>query len=109
MCLRDISLVPRHQEDQIYVELSWGSCIMQCAQSPEDKIMNDPTKDNRFSFVEADQFFYFDKSKIRYIHIGKIEPDIYNLIIEFIQEINANGVAIKQIVDKATKIEPNDN
>ena len=77
--------------------------------TPEDKIMNDPTKDNRFSFVEADQFFYFDKSKIKYIHIGKIEPDIYNLITDFIQEINANGTEIKQIIDKATKIEPSDD
>ena len=39
MCLRDISLVPRCQEDLIYVELSWGSCIMQCAQSLEENII----------------------------------------------------------------------
>lgn len=72
----------------------------------DDKIMDaDKNYDNRFSYVEADQFFYFDKSKIKYIHIGRLEPDIYNLIIDFIQEMNSNGVLIKQIVDKATKIE----
>ena len=72
----------------------------------EDKIMNSSkTNDNRYSYVEADQFFYFDKSKIKYIHIGTLEPDIYNLIIEFIEEISQSGVQIKQILDKATKIE----
>lgn len=72
----------------------------------DDKVMDtDKNYDNRFSYVEADQFFYFDKNKIKYIHIGRLEPDIYNLIIDFIQEMNSNGVLIKQIVDKATKIE----
>lgn len=74
--------------------------------SEDDKIMNsDKDSDNRYSYVEADQFFYFDKSKTKYIHIGVLEPDIYNLIIEYIQELNNNGVLIKQIVDKASKIE----
>lgn len=74
--------------------------------STDDKIMNEgKDKDNRYSYVEADQFFYFDKGKIRYIHIGSLEPDIYDLIVEFIQELSENGIRIKQIVDKATKIE----
>lgn len=76
----------------------------------DDKIMNEgKEQDNRYSYVEADQFFYFDKNKINYIHIGKIEPDIYNLIIEFIEEISNEGIQIKRILDKATKIELNDN
>ena len=71
-----------------------------------DKIMDGgKSSDNKYSFVETDQFFYFDKSKIKYIHIGTLEPDIYNLIIEFIEEISQSGVQIKQILDKATKIE----
>lgn len=74
--------------------------------STDDKIMNEgKDNDNRYSYVEADQFFYFDKGKIKYIHIGSLEPDIYDLIIEFIQELNDNGVRIKRIFDKATKIE----
>lgn len=72
----------------------------------DDKIMNEgKSSDNRYSYVEADQFFYFDKNKIKYIHIGTLEPDIYNLIIEFIEEISQDGVRIKRILDKATKIE----
>lgn len=71
-----------------------------------DKIMDEgKSSDNRYSFVEADQFFYFDKDKIKYIHIGTLEPDIFNLIIEFIEENSQDGVQIKRILDKATKIE----
>ena len=72
----------------------------------KDKILNEgKDKDNRDSYVEADQFFYFDKSKIKYIHIGTLEPDIYNLIIEFIEEISQDGAQIKRILDKAKRIE----
>ena len=72
----------------------------------KDKILNEgKDKDNRDSYVEADQFFYFDKNKIKYIHIGSIEPSIYNLIIEFIEELSKNGTQIKQILDKATRID----
>lgn len=74
--------------------------------SEDDKVMVEGRKDdNRYSFVEADQFFYFDKEKIKYIHLGTIELDIYNLIIEFIEEISEDGVKIKQILDKATRID----
>ena len=61
--------------------------------------------DNRFSYAEADKFFYFDKSKIKYIHLGKLDPDVYNLIIEFIEELSGKGITIKQILDKTSKIE----
>lgn len=73
---------------------------------PDDKNMNESKNhDNRFSYVEADQFFYFDKSKIKYIHLGTIDPDIYNLIIDFIEELSENGIEIKQILDKSSKIQ----
>lgn len=76
----------------------------------DDKIMNTgKSDDNRYSFVEADQFFFFDKDKIKYIHLGKIEPDIYNLIIDFIQELSENGVTIQRICDKASKIKKTEN
>lgn len=74
--------------------------------SKDDKIMDSgKDTDNRYSYVEADQFFYFDKERIKYIHIGTIQPDIHNLIIEFIQELSNDGVRIKKILDKATRIE----
>ena len=73
--------------------------------SPDDKVMNDAHNYNNVdSYVKADQFFYFDKSKIKYINIGSLSPDIFNLIIEFIQELATAGIVFQQILDKANKI-----
>lgn len=70
----------------------------------DDKIINDVSYDNRDAYVKADQFFYFDKDKITYIKIGSVIPDIFNLIIEFINELSSSGVEFRQIIDNA---EPN--
>lgn len=73
--------------------------------APDDKIMDcGYESDNMDSYVKADQFFYFDKSKIKYIKIGSLAPDIFNLIIEFIQELAEAGIVFQQILDKANKI-----
>lgn len=75
--------------------------------SSDDKIMSDKYKtQNKYSYLKVDQFFYFDKQKIRYIQIGSLVPDIFNLIVEFIEELSSKGVTFKQILDKAEKIEP---
>lgn len=37
-------------------------------------------------FVKADQFYYFEKEKIEFKLIGRLEPDIFELLIEFIQD-----------------------
>ncbi len=71
----------------------------------EDKNM-DPGKDNNLdSYVEADQLFYFDKTKINYTHLGRIDSDVFNLIVEFMEELGNSGIPMKQILDKATRIE----
>ena len=50
----------------------------------EDRIVeNDNGKEG---YIKADQLYYFQKDKIRYDVIGKLEPDIFNLLIEFIEE-----------------------
>ena len=85
-----------------------GNIVGNFPIAKEDKILDKESMNdtNRNSYVEADQFFYFDKNQIKYIHIGRIEPDIYNLITEFIEEISSDGeLRIKTIVDKATKID----
>lgn len=70
-----------------------------------DKIIEDNKKDSNFdSYVKADQFFYFDKSKIKYAKIGSIVPDMFNLIVEFIEELAIKGIKFYQILDKARKI-----
>ena len=62
--------------------------------------------DNRNSFVEANNFFYFSKDKISFKKIGQIDPDVFEIIIEFIEELNKKGVVFNRIIDKARQIEP---
>lgn len=50
-----------------------------------DDVSTNPNN-GKDGYVKADQLYYFNKSKISYRVIGKIEPDILNLIIEFINE-----------------------
>lgn len=47
--------------------------------------------------IKSEQFYYFNKEKIRYKVIGKLDKDIFNLLIEFIQELNDNGIQFQQI------------
>lgn len=72
--------------------------------SADDKNYSPERSDNRYAYAETNQFFYFNKEKIRYLHIGTLDPDIYNLIIEYIEELSEHGITIRQILDKAKKI-----
>lgn len=67
--------------------------------SPDDKVMCNDKGVNKYSYVKADQFFYFDKNRIRYIKIGELTPDIFNLIVEFIEELSESGNTFRQIID----------
>lgn len=74
--------------------------------SPDDKIMAEgKDKDNRYAYAEVDQFFYFAKSKIKYLHIGRMDGEAFNLIIEFIQELIDDGKSFNQIIDNSKEIE----
>lgn len=50
-------------------------------------------------YIKAEQFYYFNKQKIKYRVIGKLEKDIFDLLIEFIQELIQNGVKFRQVTD----------
>lgn len=50
-------------------------------------------------YVKAEQFYYFDKNKIKFNVIGKMDEEIFNLLIEFIQELIEKGVEFEQITD----------
>ena len=63
---------------------------------------------NRNSYVEANYFFYFEKSKISYQKIGRLDEDIFGLIIDFINELQNQGTQIVQVFDKAKRIEEAD-
>lgn len=49
--------------------------------------------------IKAEQFYYFNKANIKYRIIGRLDEEIFGLLVEFIQEINDNGVMFQQIVD----------
>ena len=67
----------------------------------EDKVITDSNYDNLDSFIEADQFYYFDKSKISYIPLGTLDEDIFNLVTDFMTELINKGIKFRQIVDNA--------
>lgn len=73
----------------------------------DDKLFDDDKhkKDNHNSFVEANNLFYFSKEKISFQKIGALSSDVFNLIIDFIDELNKRGIKFNQITDKAKKIE----
>ncbi len=41
----------------------------------------------RDGFIKAEQFYYFDKSKIDFYVLGNVEPALFNALIEFIKEL----------------------
>lgn len=48
--------------------------------------------------IKADQFYYFNKNNIKYKVIGRLQEEIFNLLIEFIEELNESGVQFQQIM-----------
>lgn len=49
--------------------------------------------------IKADQFYYFNKAKIRYKIIGQLNEEIFNLLVDFINELNEKGMSFQQITD----------
>lgn len=74
--------------------------------SPDDKNLGGQWQErNKAAYLKADQFFYFDKNKIKYLKIGTLSPEIFDLVIEFIEELAEKGVRFRQIIDKSTRID----
>ncbi len=48
--------------------------------------------------IKAEQFYYFHKDKIKYKVIGKLDEEIFNLLVEFIEELNKSGMQFQQIM-----------
>ena len=51
------------------------------------------TKDG---YVKAEQFYYFNSHKIDYTVIGKLHPEVFNRLVEFIEGLD---VPIEHITD----------
>lgn len=49
--------------------------------------------------IKADQFYYFNKDKVKYKVIGSLDVNIFNLLIEFINELAEEDMHFIQITD----------
>lgn len=56
-------------------------------------VVNNNGKDG---YIKSEQMYYFNKEKTDYIIIGKLKANVFNQLIEFIQELD---VEIKHITD----------
>lgn len=66
--------------------------------TPDDQEIYDG--DNGESgYIKAEQFYYFNKEKISYKVIGKLDIEIFNLLIEFIEKLVSDGVIFRQITE----------
>ena len=52
--------------------------------SHDDSIVDN--NNGKDGYVKTDQLYFFNKSKLNYTVIGEIKKDIFDLIIEFIEE-----------------------
>lgn len=50
-------------------------------------------------YIKAEQFYYFDKSKIDFSVIGEINQKTYDLLIDFIESFAEQGITIDRIID----------
>ena len=61
-------------------------------------ISNEDTHTNpdngRSGYIKTDQLYFFNKSKINYTVIGNIQPDIMNLVLEFIDTSDLEIISI---------------
>jgi hypothetical protein len=51
------------------------------------------------AYIKVEQFYFFNKNKLSYRVLGKLDTDIFNLLIEFIEELEKNGVRFRYITD----------
>lgn len=42
---------------------------------------------DKSGYIKAEQFYYFNKEKIDYIVIGRLNEDAFNLLLEFIEKL----------------------
>lgn len=65
--------------------------------TPEEQDIEDGGN-GKDACIKAEQFYYFSKDKIKYQVIGRLEEDVFNLLIEFIEELNEKGIHFQQIM-----------
>jgi len=53
---------------------------------PEDKNIAN-SKMNLEGYIKANQFYYFNKQKTKYVVIGNLRSDVFNALIEYIHNL----------------------
>lgn len=77
-----------HSEEQRRKKLNYPGNFEYSAA--EEKIKNGHGKDG---YIKAEQFYYFDSSKIDFYVLGNVTPELFNALIDFI-----NGLTDIEIV-----------
>lgn len=65
--------------------------------TPDEQLIEDGGN-GKDACIKAEQFYFFNKDKIKYQVIGRLEEDIFNLLIEFIEELNEEGIKFQEIM-----------
>lgn len=81
-------------EEQKTKKLSYSANFPIVAEDVDIKEGNEGS-----GFIKAEQLYYFNKEKIEYRVIGSMDKDIFNLLIEFMQELSEQGISFEAITD----------
>ena len=54
---------------------------------------------DKSGYIKAEQFYYFKKDTIDYSVVGYLKPDIFNFLIEFIQDLVEQGIVLETRTD----------
>lgn len=64
---------------------------------PEDQDIKN--NNEKSGYIKGEQFYYFRKDRIKYKVIGCLHVEIFNLLIDFIEELSSKGIQFQQIID----------
>lgn len=81
-----------HSEDQRRKKLSYPGNFEYPAS--EENINNRHGKDG---YIKAEQFYYFDRSKTDFYVLGNVTPELFNALIEFINQLSDIEIVIDNL------------
>ena len=56
-------------------------------------------KENKDAFIKAEQLYYFDTEKLDYTVIGQLSIDVWEALLDFMDDLAEKGIEFKDIVD----------
>jgi len=55
-----------------------------------------PNGNGRDGYIKAEQFFYFNKAKTKFVVIGYVKKEIFELLLEFIESLD---IELRDVID----------